>query len=269
MSETAESALAFEDLLSIPDVSLSKARLMGIVPDVHRQDFIFRFVGRNFPNDPTGALARYYDIGAYCAKLTLDFVNEATRVKEFLDETWRPRRLLDFASGYGCVARHLPVVFPDMEIATCDIHEEATAFNSQKLGLKSYLSSPTPELMNLPQQDVVIALSFFSHMPNATYKRWLRALTEKLSPGGVLIFTANGHVAEAKGTTGVKADGSGFCFEPRSEQRDLPGNQYGITISRAPWVLRALEQIPELRLSRFQEGYWWAIQDTYVCVRLG
>jgi len=40
--------------------------------------------------------------------------------------------------------------------------------------------------------DVVFALSFFSHVPEATFGRWLRALFAGVSEGGILIFTTHG-----------------------------------------------------------------------------
>jgi hypothetical protein len=66
----------------------------------------------------------------------------------------------------------------------------------------------------------------------------------------------------------VTVEPDGFGFLPRSEQIDLDGAEYGITISHPGWVMRTLaDQLPELRLTYFREGHWWAVQDTYICVR--
>ncbi len=59
-------------------------------------------------------------------------------------------------------------------------------------GVESYLSSPVPEQLTLPSQDVIFAHSFFSHMPETTWARWLKALANALAPRGVLIFTTPG-----------------------------------------------------------------------------
>jgi hypothetical protein len=104
-------------------------------------------------------------------------------------------------------------------------------------------------------------------MPEATFSRWLHALANGLANGGVLIFTANGFVTERRATTGVTAGSNGFGFQPRSEQLDLDGGEYGTTISYPKWVFPLIEQIPGMRLAKFQEGHWWAIQDTYVCIK--
>ncbi len=71
-----------------------------------------------------------------------------------------PRRVLDFASGYGCTARHIRHVFADSLCATCDIHIDAVNFNKDFLGVESYFSSPVPEQLKLPPQDVIFATRF-------------------------------------------------------------------------------------------------------------
>ena len=253
--------------ISIPKPCLAAALNHLIRPEIHPEDFIYKFAARRWRNDPASSITHYYNQGRYSANLLNDLLKEVARVKTFLGETWKPESILDFASGFGCCSRHFANVFPGAQIATCDIHPEAVAFNTDVLELKSYLSDSVPENIDVPKHGVVVAMSFFSHMPKATYARWLRALFNVVQPGGVFVFTANGHVTEKKASTKVSADSSGFGFEPRSEQQDLDGEQYGITISHPRWVLAELHAIPELRVARFQEGLWWAIQDTYVCIR--
>ena len=65
-------------------------------------------------------------------------------------------------------------------------------FTKDVLGVESYLSSPVPEQLTLPPRDVIFAHSFFSHMPETTWARWLKALANALAPRGVLIFTTHG-----------------------------------------------------------------------------
>jgi len=50
--------------------------------------------------------------------------------------------------------------------------------------VESYISSPVPEQLKLPPQDVIFAHSFFSHMPETTWARWLKALANALAPRG-------------------------------------------------------------------------------------
>ena len=81
----------------------------------------------------------------------------------------------------------------------------------------------------------------------------------------MLIFTAHGFVLDKRGVPGLNVKANGFGFMPQSEQYDLEGEEYGLTISYPRWVLPVLASMPELRLSKFHEGLWWATQDTYVC----
>ena len=255
------------DFLELSGELRTLAAKMGVVAEIHKKDFIFKFVARKWKGDQERAVANYYQLGDYSAKLARDILGEVVRVRKVLKEGWTPGRVLDFASGYGCVSRHLSRELPESTVSTCDIHSEAVAFNSSVLGLASTLSSSTPERLELPPQDLIFALSFFSHMPKTTWVRWLQALASSLAPGGVLVFTANGYVTDKFGNIQLEVMDDGFGFRAESEQGDLKGEQYGITISYPRWVFGALDQCPNLRLARFQEGLWWAVQDTYVCIR--
>lgn len=87
--------------------------------------------------------------------------------------------------------------------------------------------------------DVVFALSFFTHMPRATWSRWLRALAGQLEPDGLLIFTAHGEASQrAMGVETIEADG--FFYAPWSEQKDLPLSDYGGTITAFDFVYKQL-----------------------------
>ena len=159
-------------------------------------------------------------------------------------------------------------VFADSLCGTCDIHPDAVNFNKDILGVEGYISSPVPEQLKLPPQDVIFAHSFFSHMPETTWARWLKALANALAPGGVLIFTTRGFALDKRAVIpGLNVEANGFGFIPASEQHDLDGEEYGLTVTYPRWVLPVLASIPELRLSKFHEGLWWGTQDAYVCVK--
>ena len=256
-------------LIALSKENIAFAEAMGVNPAIHETDFIFHFVDRQWAANGgrERAVKSYFQLGRNTATLSNTLISEVQKVCESAKIEWAPRRVLDFASGYGCTARHMRRIFPDSVCGTCDIHADAVNFNRDVLGVESYISSLVPEKLNLPPQDVIFAHSFFSHMPETTYARWLKALANALAPGGVLIFTAHGFVLDRRAIRGLSADKNGFAFLAQSEQYDLEGEQYGLTISYPRWVLPVLAGIPELRLSKFQEGLWWATQDTYVCVK--
>jgi hypothetical protein len=73
---------------------------------------------------------------------------------------------------------------------------------------------------------------------------------------GFLIFTTHGERSRVKfGNPTIGADS--FWFKPESGQQDLPGNEYGSAITLPAYVLGQFAGIPDMRIVRFQEGFWW------------
>jgi SAM-dependent methyltransferase len=182
--------------------------------------------------------------------------SSAVWVKGLLDSLPLPKplTLLDFASGFGRISRHLPSLLTDAEIFTCDIHPAAFSFN-QSIGLGAVQSSTIPELFNPGRKfDAIIAISFFTHMPSHTWGRWLRSIAKWLTPNGMLIFTTHGRVAIARmGITHTQVDRNGFRFDTRSEQKDLDPAEYGSTVTFFEYVHRQIENA-NLHLVSFREG---------------
>src|SRR6202022_1172572 len=100
------------------------ARSYDTVPDVYPEDFIFKFImGHPSFSDPKDAVSYYFGDGR----------SSAHKVREILTNTLRlapgtPLILLEFASGYGCVPRHLAKLLPNISILASDIHPEANEF---------------------------------------------------------------------------------------------------------------------------------------------
>jgi hypothetical protein len=163
---------AMDNLRIIPPRLVDRAKAMGICPSIHTNDLLFEFVLRRWDGNLERAIERYYENGKISAARVHLWVDSYRKSLELIsrrndsqEAPWSPRDILDFASGYGAAARHLPLHFPSTKIQTCDIHPDAVAFNTNVLKLVSYQSSVTPEAVELPPQDVIICLSFFSHMP--------------------------------------------------------------------------------------------------------
>jgi SAM-dependent methyltransferase len=151
---------------------------------------------------------------------------------------------------------------PRIDLTCCDIHEAAVTFIRDELGAKAVLSHRVPEQLKLGTQfDAVFALSFFSHMPDATWRRWLQALADHVRPGGVVIFTTHGAVSAGHlGVTPIE----GYWFGSGSEQEDLDAADYGTAVTTREYVDRQIADIPEIAIEIFRQGYWWGHQDLYV-----
>jgi len=240
------------------------ADLMGekwkVSPDIDPDDFIFRFVYQNPKFTSKEAAVRFYfDNGQNSASQLSTILKEVCKYDDKQNIS-----LFEFASGYGCVTRHLKNVVPWVNVTACDIHAQAMSFIREKLDTNAVLSNSVPEQLAVAEKfDVVFALSFFSHMPDTTFGRWLKQLGSLVEAGGVLIFTTHGLVSSAI-LSGVQFDANGFWFRPSGDQKDLDGNEYGLTCTLPKYVFSHLFKNQNWNVKLFHEGYWWRHQDLYV-----
>ena len=226
-----------------------------VSPRIHPADHIFWWL-YNDParTDKVGVAREYLEGGAHTAKALSDLLTTFRPIDA-------PFTLLDFAAGYGRVTRHFRNELPSARVVACDIHPEAVRF-IRELGFPAAQSASVPEQLQIAQQfDVVYALSFFTHMPLATWGRWLGVLSRSLTSTGLLIFTTHGIPAmQRMGVTALNEDG--FYFIPFSEQKDLSTDEYGATATSFNFVSKHL-RTSGLDLRYFREsgmGY----QDLYV-----
>jgi SAM-dependent methyltransferase len=234
-----------------------------VSPHIHEDDFIFQFLASHpeWKEDLGAAIDYYFDDGARSCEM-LRFL-----VSQYLPKESQLINILEFASGYGCVSRHL-IREGRYDVTASDIHPAAMDFLALKLGMKTLQSSHIPEEFHCPSNfDVCFALSFFSHMPDATWSRWLNVLMKTVRPGGILIFTTHGLTSAAKYFDSPKLCDAGFWFKPESEQVDLDAAEYGQTVVTPRYVFRKLSKIQEALPILFQPGYWWEHQDIYVVKR--
>jgi hypothetical protein len=224
---------------------------------VHKKDFIYDFLSKHsvLGKDPEGY---YFTDERRSADRFVELVGRNASFAE------RPYSVLEFASGYGCVTRHLRNILPAEAIIACDIHAEAMQFIESEIGVRSMISAHDPADFDLGRRfDVVFALSFFSHMPHRTFGPWLAALFGHVAPGGRLIFTTHGAVTHRKLLPWAELH-DGYWFNPESEQLDLETADYGTTISTPEYVKRQISKHLRAPIAYLEEGYWWEHQDVYV-----
>lgn len=237
----------------------SVAASYGVAHEIHAEDFIFWHLHDALSSDRQHeAIEDYFRSGAASAVWIKSIVDTLPGLPPSFS-------FLDFASGYGRVARHLPRILPAAQLVTSDVHPQAVAFN-RSINLDAIGSTFIPEDFDPGRDfDVICAISFFTHMPQKTWGRWLRTLGKFLKPHGMLIFTTHGRVA--LGPTGVmNVPPSGFAFHPASEQKDLAITEYAATITLFEYVVREVANA-DLRICWFKEagaGY----QDLIVVKRL-
>lgn len=175
--------------------------------------------------------------------------------------SWRPhpRRMLDFASGYGRLTRLLVHEKLADEITVSDILEGGMAFQAAQFGVRTILSKTQPEEFVTPDRyDFIFVASLFTHLPEVTFTRWLRRLAELLEPEGMLAFSVHDESISPTPFEG------GFHFESRSESRVLDVEDYGSTWVRETYVREQVASLGEgwacVRLPRALSEW----QDVYV-----
>jgi hypothetical protein len=242
-------------------LSHSIATQMNIIAEISPDDMLFDFLVRAvFPTTHPNAVDAYFTGGQDCAR------RFAALCREHLQS--EPTTVLEFASGYGRVARHAKHVLPATSWTCSDVHARAVVFNADRLGLASFISPSRPEGWTVEHKfNVVFALSFFSHMPDATFMPWLERLFSTVEPGGILVFTTHGAISLRNMKAGgldADFDKDGFYWNTNSDQRDIDSTDYGTSAATLGYVQRASQSLPEAELIRFQQAFWWSHQDLYV-----
>jgi SAM-dependent methyltransferase len=249
-------------LADIPEAASIAARFDVPAP-IHANDFMYIY--QLGPDPGKWAETRPRATEYYFS----DGARSAARLDELIAQlhpghSRRTLRLLEFASGYGMVSRHLGRMKDRYALTACDIHEQAIAFLRTEIGVEAILSRTDPDDVTFPGTfDAIFALSFFSHVPDRTWGRWLRRLYGALAEGGLLIFTTHGRGGHDRaGRPPLTRDG--YWFAASSEQADLQPEDYGTILVEPCYVFQHIERCEDAALVLFAEAFWWADQDIYV-----
>ncbi|MGH9361358.1 MAG: class I SAM-dependent methyltransferase, partial [Thermoanaerobaculia bacterium] len=175
----------------------------------------------------------------------------------------RVGRLLDFAGGYGRVTRFIAHDLPPERVWAADIDARAVGFQMERFGVRGFLSTPVPEELAAGEFDAVLVSSLFTHLPAATFGRWLARLWKLTAPGGLLAFSIHD---PSLLPDAAAAGGDGFLFAAESEDRTLPAADYGSTWASEAFVRRALAAVaPHAAVHRFPRALC-NHQDLYLAV---
>jgi SAM-dependent methyltransferase len=258
------------DLIAFSDQAIQSALAHGVSPAVYFDDLIFAsiFVVTS-KSDLDHAAASYFTSGRTSAERVRNIAVMYYNEKIENGTLERKLKLLDFASGYGCMNRHLRNVMPNAEVVACDIHPAACDFHRQQLKIDAELSSLEPRLLkSSADYDIVVALSFFSHLPKLNFWPWLVKLSEFVKPGGILIFTTHGEYAHRNFMPKVKVGWDGYGSLRDSEQFDIPLDYYIHAVTYPKFVLNAINRLDGFELIMQFRSIWWSIQDAYVLRRI-
>lgn len=225
---------------------------------VHHDDFMLKHieVHPEFAHSLGAALAYY-------VKDAKDSADKLSKLCEGYFDKHSKLNLLEFAAGYGRVTRYLDR--ERFDITACDIHREAIQYIRDNIKVNTLTSATCPEdFRSDSRYDVVFALSFFTHLPDKTFGKWMRALYEQVSSGGLLIFTTHGRcMADHEYFKDIVHEG--YAFVRVSEQGDLSTEDYGSTLSLYEYVEKICKEYINTSPVEWHEGFWHSnIQDVYI-----
>jgi SAM-dependent methyltransferase len=190
-----------------------------------------------------------------------------------------PRRILDFASGYGRVLRYLRAKFPEAETVACDVDADRVEFCVQEFGATGIVSNPEPDAVPLDGTfDLIWCGSLMTHLDSHRWMQFLRMFQEHLSPGGIMLFTTHGRRCAGwlesgranYGLPSVEIPGLlaeyhtvGFGYRNYESFSD-----YGVSLSAPSWVAKRVTDCRQVRLGYFLEFGWDEHQDVIGCIKL-
>jgi SAM-dependent methyltransferase len=189
------------------------------------------------------------------------------------------RAALDFACGYGRVLRMLRAEFPQARLVACDVNGGAVDFCAEAFDAEPVYSDADPDRIEVAGPfDLIWSGSFFTHIDERDWTRFLELLASLLAPGGVLVFTTAGRnvvelmrAGELAGLSEQAArklvddyDRAGFGF---SGFPDRPS--YGLARATPAWVCERIAATPGLLLTGYVEARDSSTgrQDVVSCVR--
>ena len=249
-------ALAAHALIEEHGLVGSFANVMGLDCTISEEDDIFGFFLRH-PSS-RNPLRDYLADGWHT-------LSELMLLLEAVDKPLlNTPRVLEFASGHGRFTRHLAKALGPQRVVVSDVVPGAVEFSRRTFGVEGFLSAGVPEDVRWPgQYDLVFVLSLFSHLPRATWARWLQALYGAVAPGGLLVFSTHG--LKAARFDNVTLDDEGFFFAASSESNAIDAQEYGTTFTAPEFVLaRIAETAGADRLVHQAPVHFWNHQDAYV-----
>lgn len=148
---------------------------------------------------------------------------------------------LDFASGYGRSTRFFIQEIPSKKVWISDIYTEGVKFQVEQFGVNGIVSTSQPQDYICSQSfDCILACSFFSHLPKATFADWLRVLYDLLNPNGLLLFSVHDRSLLP---SHLMIPSSDLLFCLNSESRTLDLGEYGTSYVGEQFVANTIAEI--------------------------
>lgn len=201
-----------------------------------------------------------------------------------------PKNVLDLPCGYGRVLRYMRAAWPRAEIMAMELVPEAARFCADAFEAKPVLSRQPLWLSTDAgeEYDLLWCGSLLTHFDEHDWEPSLRYFRDRLTRGGVLIFTTHGDLSidllagdqGAVGTTighwvgdygmgsnakemATAARESGFAFGHYGDDN----GPFGLSVSRPTWVRKTVGRVAGLRFVMHHPRGWFQHQDVWTFLR--
>ena len=138
----------------------------------------------------------------------------------------RPKRILDFGCGHGCVARMLDAHFTSATVVGQDINPDWMEWCKTVLGIETVVSEDRISDVKLPRDeyDLIWAGSVFSHISEAATIHLLEEMKAALTDDGLIVFSTAGQIMR----NGYKPGMIKFLFDEdiAAMARDFDAGEY-------------------------------------------
>ncbi len=252
-----DTLLASHALIERNDLVGSFRNIMGLDCTISPEDDIFRFfMGHASSTNP---------LRDYLADGWRTLAELALLLESVDQPLLKMPQVLEFASGHGRFTRHLVKAVGAERVTVSDVVPSAVEFARTTFGAQGFVSASVPEQVRWPSSPfaLVFVLSLFSHLPRATWGRWLAQLWNAVAPGGLLVLSTHG--AKAAAFDHVQLDADGFFFVPSSESNAIDAQEYGTTFTSEAFVRAQVAQVCGAQaLVHFAPVHFWNHQDAWV-----
>ncbi len=264
--------VAAQALLAARDHPATRLRAHNLIEQYRLDGRFSEWIGVNCEISPRDDIYRFFDGHPTSVNPLRDYFADGWRTMSelmlLLESVQRPLlgmgSVLEFASGHGRFTRHLIQALGADRVTVSDVVSDAVAFARDTLGAPGFVSAARPEVLDWPRRyDLVFVLSLFSHLPRASWGRWLARLYDAVEPGGVLVFSTHGEEAARRAHVSLGADG--FFFAPSSESNAIDAQEYGTTFTSEAFVRACVAECLSADVVRRVALTWfWHHQDAWV-----
>lgn len=165
-------------------------------------------------------------------------------------------KVLDFASGYGRVARFFDHK-ENIELTVSDIDKRAMEYCSNNLGLTTVLSSLDPKDTSFNTNfDLIYIISLFSHFAIDPWDSWMRKILDLLNEQGTLVFSYHGErLLKEVDKPLMKNMANGFYFYPANETMGrMEKDYYGTCYLTPEFLQNYFSKFPGLDVKIVEQG---------------